>query len=316
MNYHTTTYTVKAIGEWLLDVLACPFGGPLNGRDAHGEFFSTSTRFHEEQLPLPPVVYYHGFDPAGQPQGEPQFIGRTIKRELREDGVWYRVMLHSNNTLARRVWQAAQRGLARASSGTLAHLKRVDRNGHIRHWLVAEVSLFDSSGSRQPANAYAVALPIMKALYDQAGMALPTIHSGETHMNYPYNDDMNAETADSNQQVTIGLEDLRRLFADTVKMARESAAPAGVNIDDLRQVVAESLERERQARLAAERFLNFYPADPEAAEAQYLIANTWYDQIVDARGPAVEARARGQHQRPSRASRARFSRCWADMGVS
>lgn len=36
-----------------------------------------------------------------------------------------------------------------------------------------------------------------------------------------------------------------------------------------------------QARLAAERFLNFYPADPEAAAAQYLIASTWYDEIVD-----------------------------------
>ncbi|SDZ78852.1 outer membrane protein assembly factor BamD [Rubrimonas cliftonensis] len=36
-----------------------------------------------------------------------------------------------------------------------------------------------------------------------------------------------------------------------------------------------------QARLAAERFLAFYPADPAAARAQYLIANTWYDQIVD-----------------------------------
>jgi outer membrane protein assembly factor BamD len=36
-----------------------------------------------------------------------------------------------------------------------------------------------------------------------------------------------------------------------------------------------------QARLAAERFLSFYPADPQAAEAQYLIANTWYNQIAD-----------------------------------
>jgi outer membrane protein assembly factor BamD len=36
-----------------------------------------------------------------------------------------------------------------------------------------------------------------------------------------------------------------------------------------------------RARLAAERFLGFYPTDPRAAEAQYLIANTWYDQIVD-----------------------------------
>jgi outer membrane protein assembly factor BamD len=36
-----------------------------------------------------------------------------------------------------------------------------------------------------------------------------------------------------------------------------------------------------EARLAAGRFLSFYPADPQAAEAQYLIANTWYNQITD-----------------------------------
>lgn len=36
-----------------------------------------------------------------------------------------------------------------------------------------------------------------------------------------------------------------------------------------------------EARLAAERFLQFYPADPQAAEAQYIIARSHYDQIVD-----------------------------------
>lgn len=36
-----------------------------------------------------------------------------------------------------------------------------------------------------------------------------------------------------------------------------------------------------EARLAAERFLSFYPADPQAASAQMLIANTHYDQITD-----------------------------------
>jgi outer membrane protein assembly factor BamD len=40
-------------------------------------------------------------------------------------------------------------------------------------------------------------------------------------------------------------------------------------------------EQYTEARLAAERFLSFYPADPLAAEAQYIIALTWYDQIAD-----------------------------------
>jgi outer membrane protein assembly factor BamD len=40
-------------------------------------------------------------------------------------------------------------------------------------------------------------------------------------------------------------------------------------------------EQFTEARLAAERFLSFYPADPLAPEAQYIIALTWYDQIAD-----------------------------------
>jgi outer membrane protein assembly factor BamD len=36
-----------------------------------------------------------------------------------------------------------------------------------------------------------------------------------------------------------------------------------------------------EARLGAERFLSFYPSDPAAAEAQYIVALSWYDQIVD-----------------------------------
>ncbi len=36
-----------------------------------------------------------------------------------------------------------------------------------------------------------------------------------------------------------------------------------------------------QAALAAQRFLQFYPTDPQAARAQYLIGVSYYDQIAD-----------------------------------
>lgn len=35
------------------------------------------------------------------------------------------------------------------------------------------------------------------------------------------------------------------------------------------------------ARLSAQRFLDFYPSDPEAAHAQYIVALSYYDQISD-----------------------------------
>jgi len=36
-----------------------------------------------------------------------------------------------------------------------------------------------------------------------------------------------------------------------------------------------------QAALASKRFLEFYPTDPEAAHAQYLVGVSYYDQIAD-----------------------------------
>ena len=67
-------------------------------------------------------------------------------------------------------------------------------------------------------------------------------------------------------------DDVERLYpySDTAKDAMLRAAQAYYQ--------AESYN---EARLAAERFLRFHPADPRAAEAQYLIANSWYAQIVD-----------------------------------
>ncbi|MEO0344548.1 MAG: outer membrane protein assembly factor BamD [Pseudomonadota bacterium] len=48
----------------------------------------------------------------------------------------------------------------------------------------------------------------------------------------------------------------------------------------LRQATAYHAAREyEQSRAAAQRFLDFYPADPNAAQAQYLIALSFYDQM-------------------------------------
>lgn len=149
---------------WELDVLGVPYGGPENGRDSDGQNFSKQTRLHEDKFPLPPVVYYHGMDEDGRSLGSPEYIGKTVGYEDRADGRWYHVILDETKDIARRVWDAAKNGIARASSGTAGHLARFADNGHIDEWPVVELSLFDAIGARQPANQYAVALPRLKAL--------------------------------------------------------------------------------------------------------------------------------------------------------
>jgi hypothetical protein len=173
--------TVKAIivksdsGEWVLDVRGIPFGGPYDGKDAHGEYFSRETEFNLDQYPTPPVVYYHGFNPDGTPATEPVFIGKTISHEIKSDGVWYRVVLDKTKALAKRVWDAAQKGLAYASTGTAEHMQRLGKKGHIELWSPIELSLLDLGEGRKPVNMYAVAIPATKAIYEQAGITLPDI---------------------------------------------------------------------------------------------------------------------------------------------
>ena len=164
---------IKTAGVWELDVLGVPFGGPNNGKDSDNEYFSTNTKTWNELYPTPPAVYYHGFSPDGKPMGEPAIIG-TIKRIWQDGkGWWYRVVLDRSNDLAKRIWEAAKRGIARASSGSIAHMVRKARDGEILNWPVVELSLIDAEGKRQPANQYAVALPAAKALYAKLEMDLP-----------------------------------------------------------------------------------------------------------------------------------------------
>ena len=70
---------VKAAGDWELDVLYLPYGGPAAGKDSHGEYFSAKTNEHADKFPTPVILYYHGYAPDGKPQGDPEIIGQPLK---------------------------------------------------------------------------------------------------------------------------------------------------------------------------------------------------------------------------------------------
>jgi hypothetical protein len=192
--------SVKARGDWELDVLGVPFGDPST-LDSDGQFFDSRTRLHGDKYPLPPVVYYHGMDANGRPSGEPQYIGKTVGFEDRPDGRWYHVVLDKTNEMARRVWEAAKQGIARASSGSIGHLARFAQDGHITEWPVAELSVFDAIGNRQPANQYAVALPRMKAIISEfPEFAEAEQDNGAESDNQPINQSNEVKTMENEQE--------------------------------------------------------------------------------------------------------------------
>jgi len=157
---------VKATDEpWIVNVLGVPYGGPYDGgTDYHGEFFTRDTDLWLDKFPKRPIVYYHGFeDPL------PEIIGEELEWWRDEEGVWFKVRLDKTREYARRVYEAAKKGLATASSGAIGHLVRTKENGEIVVWPIGEISLMDES--KRPANPLArVELAHAKAVFERAGL--------------------------------------------------------------------------------------------------------------------------------------------------
>ena len=129
---------IKAAGDMEIDVLGAPYFGPHGGKDRHKEFFSPETNFHFDKFGLPPAVYYHGFGDDNKPMGAPEYIGKAVSKEIKEDGVWFRVILNKASEFAKKVWEAAKAGLAVASTGSVVQLARYGKDGHITEWPIGE----------------------------------------------------------------------------------------------------------------------------------------------------------------------------------
>ena len=169
---------VKALGEWELEVLGVPFGAP-DSKDADGQFFSERTKVFLDDYKSVPVFYCHSIGPDGKVQAEPELIGKAQYERTDKQGHWFHVTLDDAKKLAKRIWEAAKKGIARASSGSLNHLVRIAQGGEILSWPVAELSLIDLESGRRPANMLAIATPVIKAAYKKAGLQYPVIPPDE-----------------------------------------------------------------------------------------------------------------------------------------
>lgn len=148
--------------EGVLNILGLPFYGPHNGKDVTGQFFSPETDFLEDEIPFPPVFYYHG----ARSKSRPVRIGRVVGRWPSEKGVWFRVILDMSLPESVRMWASAKAETAYASTGAVPASIDIDREtGWIKQWLVGELSLIDEDESvgRRPANYYAIARPASDA---------------------------------------------------------------------------------------------------------------------------------------------------------
>ena len=155
----------------VLEVLAVPYGDHTR-KDRLGQFFSPRTQVWMNPGDRRPVLYMHGFSPQMRKMAMPPVLGDAEYIREDKDGRWMRVEI-DDSELSTRTWEAAKKGEARASTGSVAHLERHDEvTGEVLMWPVVELSVFDGGEKRVPVSDDAVVLP-MRAIYQVRGLNLP-----------------------------------------------------------------------------------------------------------------------------------------------
>lgn len=136
-------------GEWFVEGLILPFGGPVNGQDLTGTHFAKSTDFCLDWYESGrPGMYAHGFDATLGTS----VVGREIKHWKDDKGVWLRAQIDKAHEYAAEIKELVEAGLVSLSSGAVDHLVRVAaKSGEITRWPWVEWSIVPN-----PANPEAV----------------------------------------------------------------------------------------------------------------------------------------------------------------
>lgn len=166
--------SIKTVGDCEIEILGIPFGNSTH-KDSDGEYFTKDTNLHLDKFPSPLLVYQHGYrkdDVTGKPQPikDPPLVGGLRYDRTDDKGVWWKGTLDKASEYFTQLWESAKSGLLRASSQAITSLVRKNPDGQITNWPVVEISLLDRL---MPANKDAVALPVMKSRYEQAGKEWP-----------------------------------------------------------------------------------------------------------------------------------------------
>lgn len=157
------SHAVKMTDDGWIEGPGMPFGGPFNGKDVDGEFFSTKTNFAFDWFPERPLLYHHGLDKdAGI-----SVVGRVKSWESKTDlGIWTKAQLETSNEYFEAIKELVRQGKLYFSSGTMRHLVKVNKSGEIERWPWVELSLTPA-----PANLLAeVEMTAAEKHFDVAGI--------------------------------------------------------------------------------------------------------------------------------------------------
>jgi len=221
---------MKKGNKMALEVLAAPFGSPER-RDRLDQYLTANTDFMIEVGDRRPTMYLHGYSPRRRAMDKPPVLGVAEVSKVDEMGVWMYTEL-DDSPLSKRTWEAAKRGEARASTGSIAHLVRPrgDEPGEVTCWPIAELSVWDGNEDRVPVSDDAIVIPL-RALFDdlqldfderfEAGEAMDLISSRSKMMDL---NDLEVEMTPEELQAAIDAGVATALLA--VEKKKESAIEA------------------------------------------------------------------------------------------
>lgn len=150
-----------------IEGLLMPYGGPANGRDLTGEYFSPRTNFALDWFSERPLLYQHGLDADVRLEA----VGTIKAVELRDSGGWMQAQLKKSSAYWSEIKQLVDAGKLFLSSGTMEHLIEKTPSGEIKAWPLIEGTL-----TPNPANPFA-ALALKSALghFEAAGLGTPAV---------------------------------------------------------------------------------------------------------------------------------------------
>lgn len=130
------------------------WGVIYGGKDLYGETFTKSTDFMLDLVPTKPVLYDHSLGEVKH------FLGKAIKVEPRDDGIWVEAELDRNAKYVAHVLELIAKGALGWSSGSVSHLVRMEGT-QIKSWPVVEFSLTPT-----PAEPRTLGVEVIKTLIE------------------------------------------------------------------------------------------------------------------------------------------------------
>lgn len=228
----TQTTAVKLIALNDDTAIVGGWGVIFGGKDLYGETFTKSTDFMLDLVPNKPVLYDHSLGEVKH------IIGKAIKIEPRDAGLWVEAELKRNEEYVSQVLELVQKGALGWSSGSVSHLVRMD-GSQIKAWPLIEMSLTPTPAEPRTLGVEVIKTlvesdPSFEALMPEAGgnpaasaddaeIEVKNVESEET--NIMANE---AKTEESAQvDVSALVEGMKSLAADvaTIKGALEQEPP-------------------------------------------------------------------------------------------